>query len=79
MLRSFTADLAAAWLPVSALELELVKQETNPRLVQLGGPLESVVVVRFIVGIRGAQRPHRLAVSRRLAQSRFAKRSPGTV
>jgi len=49
MLRSFTADLAAAWLPVSALELELVKQETNPRLVQLGGPLESVVVVRFIV------------------------------
>jgi flagellar motor switch protein FliM len=29
--------------------LELVKQETNPRLVQLGGPLESVVVVRFNV------------------------------
>jgi flagellar motor switch protein FliM len=49
MLRSFTADLAAAWLPVSAVELELVKQETNPRLVQLGGPLESVVVVRFNV------------------------------
>jgi flagellar motor switch protein FliM len=49
MLRSFTADLAAAWLPVSAVELELVKQETNPRLVQLGGPLESVVVARFNV------------------------------
>jgi flagellar motor switch protein FliM len=49
LLRSFTADLAAAWLPVSAIELELVKQETNPRLVQLGGPLESVVVAKFIV------------------------------
>jgi flagellar motor switch protein FliM len=49
MLRSFTADLAAAWLPVSPVELELVKQETNPRLVQLGGPLESVVVAKFNV------------------------------
>ena len=49
MLRSFAADLATAWLPVSPVELELVKQETNPRLVQLGGPLESVVVARFNV------------------------------
>jgi flagellar motor switch protein FliM len=49
MLRSFAADLAAAWQPVSPVELELVKQETNPRLVQLGGVLESVVVARFTV------------------------------
>jgi flagellar motor switch protein FliM len=49
MLRSFAADVAAAWLPVAAVELELVKQETNPRLVQLGGPLESVVVAKFNV------------------------------
>jgi flagellar motor switch protein FliM len=49
MLRSFAADLAAAWQPVSPVELELVKQETNPRLVQLGGALESVVVARFSV------------------------------
>jgi flagellar motor switch protein FliM len=49
MLRSFAADLAAAWQPVSPMELELVKQETNPRLVQLGGALESVVVARFTV------------------------------
>jgi flagellar motor switch protein FliM len=49
MLRSFAADLATAWQPVSPVELELVKQETNPRLVQLGGPLESVVVARFVV------------------------------
>jgi flagellar motor switch protein FliM len=49
MLRSFAADFATAWLPVSAVELEIVKQETNPRLVQLGGPLESVAVARFNV------------------------------
>jgi flagellar motor switch protein FliM len=49
MLRSFAADLTAAWAPVSPVELELVKQETNPRLVQLGGPLELVTVARFTV------------------------------
>jgi flagellar motor switch protein FliM len=49
MLRSFAADVTAAWAPVTPIELELVKQETNPRLVQLGGPLESVVVAKFTV------------------------------
>jgi flagellar motor switch protein FliM len=49
MLRSFAADLATAWQPVSPIELELVKQETNPRLVQLGAASESVVVARFTV------------------------------
>jgi flagellar motor switch protein FliM len=49
MLRSFAAEWAAAWLPVAAVELEIVKQETNPRLVQFGAPLESVSVARFNV------------------------------
>jgi flagellar motor switch protein FliM len=49
MLRSFAADLTAAWQPVSPIELEVVKQETNPHLLQLGGPLESVVVAKFNV------------------------------
>lgn len=49
LLRSFAPDLASAWQPVTPLELELVKQETNPRLVQLGGPMESVVVAKFTV------------------------------
>lgn len=49
MLRTFGADLVAAWAPVSPIELELVKQETNPRLLQLGGPQESLIVVRFTV------------------------------
>jgi len=49
MLRSLAADVASAWQPVSPVELELVKQETNPRLVQLGGQLDSVVVAKFTV------------------------------
>jgi len=49
MLRSFAADVAAAWAPVAPLELELVKQETNPRLVQLGSPQDSVIVGKFTV------------------------------
>jgi flagellar motor switch protein FliM len=52
MLRNFAPDLTAAWapvLPVTPLELELVKQETNPRLVQFGTAQESVVVCKFIV------------------------------
>jgi flagellar motor switch protein FliM len=49
MLRSVAADLTAAWAPVTPLELELVKQETNPRLVQLGAPNEALLVVSFTV------------------------------
>jgi flagellar motor switch protein FliM len=49
MLRSFAADVTAAWTPVAPLEMEVVKQETNPRLVQLGSPQESVIVAKFTV------------------------------
>jgi flagellar motor switch protein FliM len=49
MLRNFAPDIAAAWLPVTPVELELVKQETNPRLVQLGGAMESVIVCKYTV------------------------------
>jgi flagellar motor switch protein FliM len=49
MLRTFAADLTAAWSPVAPLELELVKQETNPRLMQLGGPQELMMVLKFTV------------------------------
>jgi flagellar motor switch protein FliM len=36
MLRNFAPGMTAAWAPVTPVELELVKQETNPRLVQSG-------------------------------------------
>jgi flagellar motor switch protein FliM len=47
LLKSFAPDLTAAWTPVSPLELELAKLETNPRLVPLGSAQDSVIVVRF--------------------------------
>ncbi len=49
LLRSFAADLTAAWAPVTPVEFELVKQETNPRLVQLGAPNEALLVLKFTV------------------------------
>jgi flagellar motor switch protein FliM len=49
MMRSFAPALTAAWAPVTPVELELVKQETNPRLVQLGAPLEPILVLKFTV------------------------------
>jgi flagellar motor switch protein FliM len=49
MLRSFAADFTAAWAPVTPVEFELVKQETNPRLVQMGAPNEGLLVVKFTV------------------------------
>lgn len=57
MLRSLAVDLSAAWAPVTPLEFELVKQETNPRLVQLGAPQESVLVLKFSVEF-GARSGH---------------------
>lgn len=47
LLRAVAPDWAAAWVPVTPLELELVKQEVNPRLLGLGGPQDSVHVMRF--------------------------------
>jgi flagellar motor switch protein FliM len=47
LLKSIGPDFTAAWTVVSALELELAKLETNPRLVQLGSAQDSVTVVRF--------------------------------
>jgi flagellar motor switch protein FliM len=49
MLRSFAADWTAAWTPVAPLELELLKQETNPRLMRLGGPQDAMLVLKFSV------------------------------
>ena len=47
LLKSLGPDITAAWTPVSPLEIELVKLETNPRLVPLGSAQEAVIVVRF--------------------------------
>jgi len=49
LLRSISADWTAAWTPVTALDLELINQETNPRLMQLGAAQEPMLVLRFTV------------------------------
>jgi flagellar motor switch protein FliM len=49
VLRTLGSDFTAAWTPVSPLEIELVKQETNPRLLPLGAAQDSLTVVRFTV------------------------------
>jgi flagellar motor switch protein FliM len=47
ILRSVGSDFSTAWAPVSALEIELIKQETNPRLLSLGAAQDALTVVRF--------------------------------
>jgi flagellar motor switch protein FliM len=63
ILRSIASDWTAAWsavpavATVAAAEIEIVKLELNPRLLQLGAPQESVLVTRFGV-VFGAQAGH---------------------
>jgi flagellar motor switch protein FliM len=49
MIRSFAADLGVAWAPVAPIELELVRQETNPRFLRMGETQEKMVVATFVV------------------------------
>jgi len=49
MLRSVAAAWTAAWTQVAPLQLELVKQETNPRLMQLGAPGDLILTLKFTV------------------------------
>ena len=54
ILRNLASGLSTAWAPVTPLELEIVKQETNPRLMQLGGAQDPMLALRFNVEV-GAQ------------------------
>jgi flagellar motor switch protein FliM len=49
VLRSLGTALAPAWAPVIAVEMELVKLETNPRFVQPGEPQDMFLVMKFTV------------------------------
>jgi flagellar motor switch protein FliM len=54
LLRTFSSGLNAAWTPVTPVEMEIVKQETNPRLMQLGAAQDLLLALRFSVEF-GAQ------------------------
>jgi flagellar motor switch protein FliM len=53
LIRSISADLTAAWGPIAPVELELVKQETNPRFLQMGDRDEPLIVAKFSVSLGG--------------------------
>lgn len=53
MIRNLAADWNTAWAPLSAVELELVKQETNPRFINFGEPTGVVVVAQFGIELGG--------------------------
>jgi flagellar motor switch protein FliM len=53
LLRNLAAGLTAAWSPVAPIELELVKQETNPRLMQLGAAQDVLLALRFTAEVGG--------------------------
>jgi flagellar motor switch protein FliM len=47
ILRNFAPGMTAAWAPVMPVEMEIVKQETNPRLMNVGGPQDAMLARRF--------------------------------
>jgi flagellar motor switch protein FliM len=51
LVRNFAADLTTAWAPITPVELELVKQETNPRFAQMGDPNSMMIAAHFAVTI----------------------------
>ncbi len=49
ILRNFAPGMTSAWAPVTPVEMEIVKQETNPRLMNLGAAQDSMLALRFTV------------------------------
>ena len=47
VLRQAATDLAQAWTPVSNVEVELVKHESNPLFASVAAPTDTVLVNRF--------------------------------
>jgi flagellar motor switch protein FliM len=54
VIRQATADLAAAFAPVAALEFEPVKQERSAHFVDIAGPTETLLINRFRIGLGDA-------------------------
>jgi flagellar motor switch protein FliM len=51
LMRSLMANWVTAWVPVAAIEVDPINQETNPRLVQFGDAKELLVAVQFAVEV----------------------------
>ena len=51
MLRNLAPEWTGVWAPLSPIEMEVGKQDTNPRFISFGEPAETLVVVRFSVQV----------------------------
>lgn len=49
VLRQAAVDLSQAWTPVSSVDIELVKHESNPLFASVAAPTDTVLVNRFHV------------------------------
>jgi len=53
--KTLAPDVAAAWLPIAPIEMELVKQESNARFVRIGEPGDLLIAARFSVTLGAFQ------------------------
>lgn len=53
LLKRLTAEFNAAWAPVSAVQMEVMKQEHDARFIQLGAADHAFLLVRFIAEFGG--------------------------
>ncbi len=53
VLKQMFADLKQAWVPLAPIELEVIKHESNPRLIEGVAPEEMLLVNRFLLELPG--------------------------
>jgi flagellar motor switch protein FliM len=55
LVKTLAPDVTAAWQPIAAIELELVKQESEARFVQMGEPGDRLIAARFVLTLGAFQ------------------------
>jgi len=65
LVKTLAPDVTAAWAPIAAIELELVKQESEARFVQIGEP-DRLIAARFSVSLGAFQGHLELQLPERL-------------
>jgi flagellar motor switch protein FliM len=55
LIKTLAPDVTAAWVPISPIEMDLVKQESNARFVQMGEPADRLIAARFTLTLGAAQ------------------------
>jgi flagellar motor switch protein FliM len=55
LVKTLASDVTAAWAPIAQIEMDLVKQESNARFVQMGEPADRLIAARFTVTLGASQ------------------------